>query len=158
MERLLEGVPLFAPAAYRCHVGLDGRFVDEDETAGALLHGGLAMLTPLIAFLAYVGACAFGCHQRFFISEARLAEQFRQVRGVGRYALMLLQPRCQLGHGDIRLRFHLGNDDIPAKTQFAAATGPSTSGRLDRARAIQPLLQPNSRGGRNLESSRSSPP
>ncbi len=56
----------FAPAAQRRHVGLDGRFIDEDETARALSHRWLAILEPLIALLAHIGAFAFRRHQRFF--------------------------------------------------------------------------------------------
>lgn len=61
--------------------------------------------------------------------------------------MMLCQPRRQVWHGDIRLSFYPGDEGIPAKAKFAAATGPPSSGGLDRAGSIQPLLEPNRRGG-----------
>jgi hypothetical protein len=71
--------------------------------------------------------------------------------------MMLYQPSRQVGHGYIRLRLYLGDNGIPDRAQFAAAAGPTAPGGLDRARSIRPLLKPNSRGGRDFESSSGCP-
>jgi hypothetical protein len=67
--------------------------------------------------------------------------------------MMLFQPRRQVGHGYIRLRFYLGDNGILVGGQLAATAGPTSPGRLDRARSIRPLLKPDGSGGRNFESS-----
>jgi hypothetical protein len=71
--------------------------------------------------------------------------------------MMLFQPRRQVGHGDIRLSLYLDNNGDLVRAQFTATARPTSPGRLDRARSIRPLLEPNSRGGRNFEGSSGCP-
>lgn len=55
-----------ASAAQRSHVGLDTRFIDEDQSGRLTAHEGLAAVTPLTPRCFDVTASLFRRQQRFF--------------------------------------------------------------------------------------------
>ncbi len=65
-RRCLQALSAERPAAQAAHVGLHRGFIDEHQTAGLSLHGGLAVMLPVRPGGFHISAFLLRRQQRFF--------------------------------------------------------------------------------------------
>jgi len=78
--------------------------------------------------------------QRFFIGEALLARELRQVRRIDRNAALRLQPGGKIGQGDVGFGHHLLEDGLPMRAELARPSWTALSD-ADRAGSARSAIQ-----------------